>query len=527
MIVRNLSIAIAVLASAGAPRAQEAPPPARTPSFADANKDIQRRAKESVAELNALREKITAEKIPLNKELRELEVELGKLKADSLAASRDLAARAVDLTNLDLENKKLRDQGTYLSALFSDYAVELESRLHVTELERYAEALETAKAAPDNANLLPRDVYVAQAALLGTSIDRLEDALGGTRFEAEAVDANSAVKKGTVVLIGPCAIFVSADGKSVGAADTELGSLAPSIFAFTRPEDAAAAEKTARDGVGFMPLDPTQGDAHKLAEANNETFFEHVKKGGPVMIPIFVMAGLALLIALYKWLALSLVRKPSRRQMARLLEAVRAGDKGEAQRVAHAMRGPGGKMLAAGADHIDEPRDLIEEVMYETVLTTRLKLQRMLPFIAICAASAPLLGLLGTVTGIINTFKMIEVFGSSDVQSLSGGISEALITTKFGLIVAIPSLLLHAFLARKTRGVLGRMETGAVTFVNEVCNAPTRRGERGAGGDALGGSHAPDPGLVRAHVSAILGDMLGPLARETADGDLLQPSHSV
>jgi biopolymer transport protein ExbB len=106
-------------------------------------------------------------------------------------------------------------------------------------------------------------------------------------------------------------------------------------------------------------------------------------------------------------------------------------------------------MLAAGVEHLREPRDLIEEVMYEEVLTTRLRLQNMLPFIAICAAAAPLLGLLGTVTGMINTFKLITVFGTGDVKTLSGGISEALITTKFGLIVAVPSLLLPPFFPAK------------------------------------------------------------------------------
>jgi biopolymer transport protein ExbB len=124
-------------------------------------------------------------------------------------------------------------------------------------------------------------------------------------------------------------------------------------------------------------------------------------------------------------------------------------------------------------EHLGEPRELIEEIMYETVLTTRLKVNRLLPFIAICAASAPLLGLLGTVTGIINTFKIITEFGTGDVKNLSGGISEALITTKFGLIVAIPSLLLHAFLSRKARNVIGEMERAAVAFVNQVSRTPT------------------------------------------------------
>ncbi len=147
-------------------------------------------------------------------------------------------------------------------------------------------------------------------------------------------------------------------------------------------------------------------------------------------------------------------------------------DEAAALEQAKGIRGPVGRMLEAGVEHLRQPRELIEEVMYETVLKTRLELESMLPFIAIAAASAPLLGLLGTVTGIINTFKLITVFGSGDVKMLSGGISEALITTEFGLIVAIPSLLLHAFLSRKARGVVGQMETSAVALVNQIGKTP-------------------------------------------------------
>jgi hypothetical protein len=115
-------------------------------------------------------------------------------------------------------------------------------------------------------------------------------------------------------------------------------------------------------------------------------------------------------------------------------------------------------------------------------------LNRLLPLIAITAASAPLLGLLGTVTGIIETFKMITVFGSGDVKTLSGGISVALITTEFGLIVAIPALLMHAFLARKARGMIDQMEKTAVSFVNQVSKSSFSSDE----GDAADKPAAPD-----------------------------------
>ena len=210
-------------------------------------------------------------------------------------------------------------------------------------------------------------------------------------------------------------------------------------------------------------------------EATQETLLEHIKKGGVVMYPILGLAGAALLVALFKWLGLLFTRNPSQKRIRLLLGAVAGNDGEAAKEHASKVGGPTGKMLSDGVNHLGEPRSLIEEIMYERVLATRLKLQRLLPFIAICAASAPLLGLLGTVTGIINTFKLITVFGSGDVKTLSGGISEALITTEFGLIVAIPSLLLHAFLSRKARGVVDGMEKAAVSFINQIAKNESSR----------------------------------------------------
>jgi biopolymer transport protein ExbB len=92
--------------------------------------------------------------------------------------------------------------------------------------------------------------------------------------------------------------------------------------------------------------------------------------------------------------------------------------------------------------------------------------ESLLPFIAVTAAASPLLGLLGTVTGMIHTFELINLFGTGDPRRLASGISEALITTEFGLFVAIPALLAHALLARRAQSILARMEKLGVAFVN-------------------------------------------------------------
>jgi biopolymer transport protein ExbB len=455
--------------------AAQATPAKSSESFDNAAASLQRQLQDSVAELSQLRDRIANEKIPLAKKISDLESELSQARQNFQATTRLLDGRALDLTNLRGEIKSRGDETAYLSTLLSEYGRNFESRLHITELQRYAPQIEAAKLAPENTALSSEQVFQAQAAMLSTSLDRLQDSLGGTRFEGTAVAPDGTVHRGTFALVGPVAVFRSADGKAIGTAEQRLGSLEPAQVPFARPEDALAAAQLLTTGAGQMPVDPTLGNAHKVA-STEETLWEHIQKGGPVMWPIFILAGAALLVALYKWIALAFLRNPSKKAVDELLATVGRHDDAQAKQQVLTMRGPVGTMLAAGVSHIDEPRELVEEVLYETVLTTRLKVQRFLPFIAISAAAAPLLGLLGTVTGIMNTFKLITVFGTGDVKTLSSGISEALITTEYGLIVAIPSLLLHALLTRKAKSITDEMESTAIAFLNQVSRTqPTRR----------------------------------------------------
>lgn len=478
------------------------------PSLGATEDALRARLEASVTALNELREQLAAEKVPLAQRLAELQGELSEVRARYQSTTRTLDSRSLDLSNLNSELKARNDERTYLSNLLTQYLEGFETGLHIAELSRYGGAVEEAKLAPENTNLTELEVYRAQAGILDVSLDRLEAALGGELFDGRAIDETGLQQPGRFALVGPAALFMSSGG-SVGTAEQRLGSLEPAQIGFALPEDQQAARDLLTGGSGFLPLDPTLGDAHKLA-ATQETFLEHVQKGGAVMYPIGGMAALALLVALYKYLTMAFIRRPSGKRVTALLAAVGQGNREEAESAVRRIGGPTGRMLAVGVEHMDEPRELVEEAMYESVLTTRLKLQGMLPFIAICAASAPLLGLLGTVTGIINTFKLITVFGSGDVKSLSGGISEALITTKFGLIVAIPSLLLHAFLSRKAKGVTDQMEKSAVSFTNQLARTqasgtePARSGQ--GGGSAGGGSSEPSEDQVRKVLAELLGE---------------------
>jgi biopolymer transport protein ExbB len=248
------------------------------------------------------------------------------------------------------------------------------------------------------------------------------------------------------------AVFAGTDGELAGIIDLQPNSKAPVV----RELDAAfvpAIKTLTSTGTGVLPVDTTLGNAIKIA-ATEETWVEHILKGGPVMFPILALAVLASLIGIVKWVQLSGIPKARVDDLQSILQLLRQGDREGAMKRAQAVA------------HAGEDKALIEEVLYERMLTNKPKLERLMPFIALTAATAPLLGLLGTVTGMINTFKMITVFGTGDPKLLSAGISEALITTEYGLIVAIPALLLHALLARKAKGVLASMEQTAVGFIN-------------------------------------------------------------
>lgn len=484
----------------------------------DAAASMTAKVEGALAELNALREANTALLLPLRTELTGLEQEYVRVQAELDEARGLRNASNLDLTNLQREIDTRKQTTTRLSTLFAEYSRNFESRLHVAEAQKYADALARINSAPEDQTLSPSEVFAVQAELLGISMGRVEALAAGDRFPGKAVAPDGLIREGQFLVVGPTAIF-RADGGvggvdgGVGTAEQVVGRIDPVITPFPEEAEIAAASSLVETGKGRMPFDASNGKAHKIA-STEDTLVEHIKKGGAIMYPILVMAGLALLVAVTKWIALMFVRKPGKKKLKRLFEAVAEGDEDGARRRVNDIKGPTGVMLAAGVDTMRRSRELMEEVMYEKVLVTRNSIQKGLPFIAICAASAPLLGLLGTVTGIINTFKQITVFGSGDVKSLSGGISEALITTKFGLIVAIPSLLLHAYLARRARGVITQMEASAIQFANEVAKSDEFGEAATERRTHPGGVVTPEHELVRSQVSEILTGLMGPLAND-------------
>lgn len=458
-------------ASTNAPAASIAVAPTNEPPAWAAQVGL--KLEESLAQIEATRTAIANERIPLAQSLDKLENELVEARKEYETVKRQLDGRTLDLNNLRNEIKAREQEKSYLSSLLGEYIRNLETRLHIIELARYAEAIKAAGLATENSSLKPAEVFAEQVKVVDLSLKRLDNLIGGDRFPARAAGEDGLVKDGACVLLGPVAFFASDDGDLAGIAEQRIGSLEPSVEGFQDVTLAPLVRDLVQNGWGEMPFDGSLGSARKVEETE-ETVVEHFLKGGAVMWPILGVAVFGALVALFKWVTLSLVRMPSGRQLAKLLDAVGKGDPAAALEAVRPMRGPAAGMLRAGAEHLSQGKELIEEVMFEHMLDAKFRFAKLLPFIAVVAACAPLLGLLGTVTGIISTFKLLTVFGSGDIKMLSGGISEALITTEYGLYVAIPALLAHSFLSRKAKALGDRMERFAISFLGEIEKARAR-----------------------------------------------------
>jgi len=429
--------------------------------------DMQEKLNQSLSDLSQIRKSIADEKLPMVKELNLIEDDLLDVRLEYQEAIRKLDNRSLDLNNLRSEIKTRRDEKNYISNLLGEYIRNFQTRLHISEINKYNDIVNESTLAPENSNLSDTQIFSKQIALVESSVDRLTSLVGGVSFNGTAIGKDGLVKNGKFILLGPVALFSSDDDSLVGIAEQQLGSLEPTVMPFMDVKNVENIKKIVNAEEGLFPFDPSLGNARKIEETS-ESLFETINKGGIVGYVIVLMFFAVLSLSIFKWIQLSKIPMPRETDFKPLLNAMLYNDFEKAKSFLKTIKGPTANMLNIGLEHINEDNALVEEVMYEEMLTTRLKVEKYTPFIAVCASSAPLLGLLGTVTGIINTFKLITVFGSGDVKTLSGGISEALITTALGLIVAIFSLILFAFLSRKAKTIMDRMEKIAILFMNRT-----------------------------------------------------------
>ncbi len=198
-----------------------------------------------------------------------------------------------------------------------------------------------------------------------------------------------------------------------------------------------------------------------------DDLMEFFRNGGILMYPIVTLFGLGLLVALWRFLWL-LIAGFGGLSTGRTLKALRKGDLETARAQVKRAHGKVGRVLKTVLLKDYSGREAGEKALEELFAREVPKIESGLTWISVFAATAPLLGLLGTVMGMIELFNVITMHGTSDPKLLAGGISIALVTTEAGLIVAIPLQLIHTFLTNRADSLRSRMESAGLAVLNAM-----------------------------------------------------------
>ena len=258
-----------------------------------------------------------------------------------------------------------------------------------------------------------------------------------SRFDATVIKTDGETVDQEVVRVG--SFNLVSGGEYVGY-DLQTGTInelarQPATRFVSSASDLSAATS------GFVPfgLDPTRGQLLAL-QVQVPTIEERIQQGGTPGYVIITLGIIALLLSLERFITLNLVGSKVSRQSANPGEA----DEGN----------PLGRVLQVYQANKDIDAETLQLKLDEAILKEQPAINARIAFIKIISMVAPLLGLLGTVIGMIVTFQAITLFGTGDPKTMAGGISQALITTVLGLTVAIPTVLLHSIVDSRAKGIL-------------------------------------------------------------------------
>ena len=271
------------------------------------------------------------------------------------------------------------------------------------------------------------------------------------RFETDVTSASGETEKQQVTRVGTFNI-VNGDGKYLKY-EPENGSLQVLPRQPSGPYLGWAEElANANEGYHAFGVDPTgpTGGTFLAALIDSPTLLERWEQGGVVGKIITAVGAIAFIIAIWRLIVLSLTSA----KVSAQLKSGKAND-----------NNPLGRVLKVHEDNPNMDSETLELKLSEAVLKELPNLEKSLNLLKIIAAVAPLLGLLGTVTGMIITFQAITIFGAGDPKAMAGGISGALVTTVLGLCVAIPTVLLHTIVSGRSKKIIHILEEQSTGLV--------------------------------------------------------------
>lgn len=430
-----------------------------------ATADYAERLRTAADELNSTRKRIADEKAPLLGEMRAAEdrIVTAQSQTERLETGREDSTEQHRKLMMDLDN--VRKNTTYMTTLAHDGLTAFEDGLAPGEGQVLSDRLLVLGQKLDDSSGGPNGQSAVDVAEF--LLERTQHELGGySSAGSSLVAGNNQVFKGTFAFVGPETYFQAEQGGHAGTVRPRAGSVYPVTYelAAWKPEDASAFFQGKQ---GIVLADASGGKALRLKETKG-SLLEHVQKGGPVAYAIIGVGLLALLMVAQKINDVTRLAVDAQPAIRAFIGEVAAGSWAKADESAKGLNPPTRELFQTGLQYRDSPKEILEEHLEAVLLQQRLHFERRLPLLAVIATAAPLMGLLGTVVGMVRTFALITVFGTGNAGKLASGISEVLVATELGLVVAIPTLIAHGFLAQRIQKNLSLLERYALEFVTAV-----------------------------------------------------------
>ena len=417
---------------------------AQVRTISEVEKQLLADIKQSRARLQKAEKEQLQERKKLSRKLQAAELSVSQLRDKAATMQRLADEKTLALDSIEARLKNWQQQESYQLYALADY---LGNRLSSDQQQL-----------PDMLGSLEQTVKTLTAEL------------DPAWREQDIIGANGQLQKAQVLQLGPVMWAHSNKRQSGLLADGDIPSLVLPL------DDGMTSQwqQTVENRTGILHFDPSLNRAIKMAQ-QQETLVQHVDKGGVWAVPILAFGLIALVCALLKtW---QLYRQPKWLDGLGLRVKSAARHKDLESLVALADKTQGSQSALIKICLQERNSRQREDALFNYLMANKERLEKWLGTIAVIAAVAPLLGLLGTVSGMIETFKLMTIFGSGDASAVSGGISEALITTELGLIVAIPALLLHAILQRWVRRHVASTEALALELSQVDIPVPVHREE--------------------------------------------------
>lgn len=418
---------------------------------------IEKELKEANSKLDKARSGIFSEREKLAGEISKAKVELEKHKK----SSGNIKAEIENLLNeiADLDRKVKMNSNSQIDLLKNAIQVrrELETIIPDTKTSLFKTALTTQDSA------LKKEDFTGFFNSFSQAQNQLiTDGSSIKITDIEAVSKSGDIKTAKLISLSHSHDFLLIDGKG-GLAVKNQHHPYPELKPI--PGITSGLESLISNGSGLLLFDFSNGLALKK-EAREKTLSERFDSGGMIMYPLSFLALLCIIVGLWKTFQLYIIRSRYDDKVTKVLTYIHAGQTEEAEEYISTLKTPVRNLLNEALIYKDTTRENLEELLNEKILTQIPSLDRFMPVLSVSAGAAPLLGLLGTVMGIIKTFEMISLYGTGDPNTMAGGISEALVTTQAGLMVAIPALIWHAVLNRRLKTIVGNLEKAMLGFIN-------------------------------------------------------------